>query len=102
MRDLKTPALDLLRERGEEARTVLKFLEDSQLELAEWIPCLPSFHGSIEEFSACIEMEHLAPVKSKHQDLVFKHFGIDIDKVEKERRELLSCFHDLEPEGEAG
>ena len=98
----KTPTLDLLRERGEEVRTVLSFLEESKLQLAEWVPCLPSFHGSVEEFSACIEKEHFVPTALSHYDLVFKHYGIDPDKVETERRELLTSLHDLEPKGEAG
>lgn len=98
----KTPTLDLLRERGEDIRLVLDFLEESKLQLAEWVPCLPSFHGSVEEFSACIEKEHFVPTALSHYDLVLKHYGIDPDKVEKERRELLSKYRNLEPEGEAG
>lgn len=88
----KTPTLDLLQERGEDIRLVLDFLEESKLQLAEWVPCLPSFHGSLEKFSACIEKEHFVPTALSHYDLVLKHYGIDPDKVEKERRELLSKY----------
>ena len=94
----KTPTLDLLQERGEDIRSVLDFLEKSKLQLAEWVPCLPSFHGSLEGFSACIEKEHFVPTTLSHYDLVLKHHGIDPDKVEKERRELLSKYQSLEPE----
>ena len=102
MSDSKTPTLDLLRDKRTDIHTILEFLEDSKLQLAEWVPCLPSFHGTLEEFSACIEQEHFVPTALSHYDLVLKHFGIDSDKVEKERRELLSRYQSLEPEGEVG
>ena len=102
MNDSKTPTLDLLRDKGTDIHTILEFLEDSKLQLAEWVPCLPSFHGSVEEFSACIEKEHFVPTALSHYDLVLKHYGIDPDKVEKERSELLASCRNLEPEGEAG
>lgn len=100
MSDSKTPTLDLLQDKEDDIHTILEFLEDSKLELAEWVPCLPSFHGTIKEFTACIEQEHLAPTASSHYDLVLKHFGIDPVVAEKERRELFNSLHNIEPGGE--
>ena len=100
MSDSKTPTLDLLRDKGRDIYTILEFLEDSKLQLAEWVPCLPSFHGTIEEFSACIEQEHFVPTAHSNLNLVLKHFGIDPAAVETERRELFTSLHNIKPGGE--
>lgn len=80
----------------EESQPIGEFLESGPYELGRWVPCQQWHQDGWE----CGQGEHFQPVRKSIETVLAEYFGIDMVKVEAERRAMLAALNnrdDLTP-----
>ncbi len=67
-------------------------LEDGPYELGRWVPCQQWHQDGWE----CGQGEHFQPVRKSIETVLAEYFGIDMVKVEAERRAMLAALNNLD------
>lgn len=85
--EFSTPECDKMQEVREKFHTedIGEFLEETEYVLAEWITHGVTSNGKRFEYYE----PKLVPVYKSIDTILLEHYGIDINKVEAERRELI-------------
>lgn len=74
---------------AEESQAIGEFLENSDYVLAEYIECA-RFH--VIHGDTCSKGSHLVPVGGTINQVLAKHFDINLDAIEAEKRAMLAAM----------
>ena len=83
-----TPQLNKLAAVSKSSQAIGEFLDTSPYILCEVVPC-KQFHPTPRAAEYCTVGQHLVPTSKTIQQILAEYFGIDLQEVERERREIL-------------
>lgn len=83
-----TPELSKLAAVADDAQIIGEFLDSSPYTLCETVPC-EKHHLNPRAVNFCSQGEHLVPTIKTIQQILAEYYSIDLQEVERERREIL-------------
>lgn len=85
---IDTPELDKLAAISERSQAIGEFLDTSPYILCETVSC-EKYHPRLAWTAYCSQGPHTVPTSKTIQQILAEYFGIDLQEVERERREIL-------------
>ena len=83
-----TPQLNKLAAVSKSSQVIGEFLDTSPYILCETVPC-EKYHSRLAAAACCSQDSHIVPTSKSIQQILAEYFGIDLQEVERERREIL-------------